>query len=62
MKLENLFVDATEEDDLYILKELFENYKISVDVDHKSSPGVNIKVVEWLLEQKADIEKEDEEG
>jgi len=72
MKLGNLFVDAAEEDDLYLLKELLENYRVSVDVDHKSTPGLtalhyaclkgHVKVVKWLLEQKADIEREDEKG
>lgn len=72
-KLGNIFVEAAQEGDLDLLQELLENHKVSVDVmDHKSTPGFtalhvacregHLKVVEWLLERGADIEKPDEKG
>jgi len=71
-KLGNLFVQSALEGDLYILRELLENFKVSVDVDHKSTPGLTalhlacqkgrLEIVEWLLEKKANIEKSDEKG
>jgi len=72
LKLGNLFVEAALESDLYALKDLLENYKVPVDVDHKSMPGFTalhlacrkgrLEAVEWLLENGADIEKTDEKG
>ena len=40
IKLGNLFVEAAQEGDLYILKHLFQNHKVSVDMDHKSRAGL----------------------
>ena len=71
-QLGNLLVQAAQEGDLYLLQELIENHKVSVDVDHKSTPGLTalhtacrqgrLKVIELLLDQGADIEKADEKG
>jgi len=71
-KLEDRFVEAVHDCDLKLLKKLSTTHKVSVDVVHKSTSGLtplhlacrkgHLQVVQYLLEKKADIEKEDHKG
>lgn len=71
-KLGDLFVEAAQEGDLYLVKKLVQNYQVSVDVTHQSTPGLTalhlacwrgrMKVAQWLLDQKANIETADQKG
>ncbi len=72
-KLGDLFVEAAQEGDLYLLKELVQHFKVSKDVAHTSKPNLTAlhlacrrgrrEVVEWLLSvQKVDLERADDKG
>lgn len=72
-KLGDLFVEAAQEGDLYLVKELVIHFKVPKGVAHTSKPGFTAlhmacrrgrrEVVEWLLSApKVDLEKADDKG
>jgi len=67
----NLFIEAAGEGDFHLVRELINNYKVSVDAArsdgvtalHLSCQNGHLKLVQWLLEEKKpDIEKADNKG
>jgi len=71
-KLEDRFIEAAHDGDLHLLKKLSTTHRVNVDVVHKSTNGCtalhlasrrgHLQSVQYLLEKKADIEKEDQKG
>ncbi len=72
LKMGDMFVDAAKGGTLYIMQDLMTNHNVSLDVDHKSTPGLtalhlasrkgHYDIIQWLLHEGADIEKEDDKG
>lgn len=71
-KMADLMVEAANEGDQYIMKDLLVNFKIDVDSGHTAKDGVTAlhlacrsgqkDVVLWLLEHGANLEKQDGKG
>ena len=67
----DLFVEAAEEGDFYLIRELVTFHNVPVDAGRKVDGSTalhlachngNLSLIQWLLEKKADLEKEDSRG
>jgi len=75
-KQANLFLEAANKGDLYLVQLLLQNYKVPVDVQHRSTPGLTalhvaclkgrLNVIQWFLSEPKNkellLEKEDYKG